>query len=159
MLAFFNAPAFGIHAEDIQNDRINYNLSTLPCLEYQQKLLKSEEEFLIKEDVKKINDGCVEGNSTYPKISDVEKHRNDGAKIYTNETEPSAEILRKLCIEPGDYTVQAMERLDKQRLLRVKYSCLQKTKEVRKDERLKGMRKDYELQKNADNLEYGAGMF
>ncbi|GFW76559.1 uncharacterized protein TNCV_2681761 [Trichonephila clavipes] len=39
------------------------------------------------------------------------------------------EILRKVCIEPGDYTVQAMECLDKQRLLRAKYYCLQKTKE------------------------------
>ncbi|GFT79595.1 uncharacterized protein TNCV_3177451 [Trichonephila clavipes] len=39
------------------------------------------------------------------------------------------EILRKMCIEPGDYTVQAMECLDKQRLLRAKYYCLQKTKE------------------------------
>ncbi|GFX73301.1 uncharacterized protein TNCV_4206511 [Trichonephila clavipes] len=38
------------------------------------------------------------------------------------------EILRKMCIEPGDYTVQAMECLDKLRLLRAKYSCLQKTK-------------------------------
>ncbi|GFU23179.1 DUF4817 domain-containing protein [Trichonephila clavipes] len=34
-----------------------------------------------------------------------------------------------MCIEPGDYTVQAMECLDKQRLLRAKYYCLQKTKE------------------------------
>ncbi|GFU91545.1 hypothetical protein TNCV_2543111 [Trichonephila clavipes] len=31
-----------------------------------------------------------------------------------------------MCIEPGDYTVQAMECLDKQRLLRAKYYCLQK---------------------------------
>ncbi|GFU11254.1 uncharacterized protein TNCV_3083861 [Trichonephila clavipes] len=39
------------------------------------------------------------------------------------------EILRKkMCIEPGDYTVQAMECLDKQRLLRAKYYCLQKNK-------------------------------
>ncbi|GFU33288.1 uncharacterized protein TNCV_3768411 [Trichonephila clavipes] len=30
------------------------------------------------------------------------------------------EILRKMCIEPGDYTVLAMECLDKQRLLRAK---------------------------------------
>ncbi|GFT03962.1 uncharacterized protein TNCV_1731101 [Trichonephila clavipes] len=36
------------------------------------------------------------------------------------------EILRKMCIEPGDYTVQAMECLDKKRLLRAKYYCLQK---------------------------------
>ncbi|GFU86490.1 uncharacterized protein TNCV_423061 [Trichonephila clavipes] len=50
------------------------------------------------------------------------------------------EILRK-CIEPGDYTVQAMECLDKQRLLRAKYYCLQKTKEVRKQKDLKGRKK------------------
>ncbi|GFV85593.1 uncharacterized protein TNCV_3774171 [Trichonephila clavipes] len=70
------------------------------------------------------------------------------------------EILRKMCIEPGDYTVQAMECLDKQRLLRAKYSCLQKkTKEVRKEKRLKRKKEDDELLKNADHLEYGAGMF
>ncbi|GFW19194.1 uncharacterized protein TNCV_255211 [Trichonephila clavipes] len=40
------------------------------------------------------------------------------------------EILRKMCIEPGDYTVQAMECLDKQRLLRAKYSCLQKQRKL-----------------------------
>ncbi|GFX69806.1 uncharacterized protein TNCV_833831 [Trichonephila clavipes] len=68
------------------------------------------------------------------------------------------EILRKMCIEPGDYTVQAMECLDKQRLLRAKYYCLQKTKEVRKEKRLK-RKKEGELLKNADDLEYGAGMF
>ncbi|GFV72442.1 uncharacterized protein TNCV_639041 [Trichonephila clavipes] len=45
------------------------------------------------------------------------------------------EILRKMCIEPCDYTVQAMECLDKQRLLRAKYYCLQKTKEVRKEKK------------------------
>ncbi|GFX75413.1 uncharacterized protein TNCV_2546841 [Trichonephila clavipes] len=68
------------------------------------------------------------------------------------------EILRKMCIEPGDYTVQAMECLDKQRLLRAKYYCLQKTKEVRKEKRLKRKKEDDELLKNADDLEYGAGM-
>ncbi|GFU91227.1 uncharacterized protein TNCV_4925571 [Trichonephila clavipes] len=51
------------------------------------------------------------------------------------------EILRKTCIEPGDYTVQAMECLDKQRLLRAKYYCLQKTKEVRKEKDLKEERR------------------
>ncbi|GFX33437.1 uncharacterized protein TNCV_4122711 [Trichonephila clavipes] len=69
------------------------------------------------------------------------------------------EILRKMCIEPGDYTVQAMECLDKQRLLRAKYYCLQKTKEVRKEKRLKRKKEDDELLKNADDLEYGAKMF
>ncbi|GFV57393.1 uncharacterized protein TNCV_3569451 [Trichonephila clavipes] len=57
------------------------------------------------------------------------------------------EILRKMCIEPGDYTVQAMECLDKQRLLRAKYYCLQKTKEVRKEKRLKRKKEDDELLK------------
>ncbi|GFX53855.1 uncharacterized protein TNCV_1598011 [Trichonephila clavipes] len=65
----------------------------------------------------------------------------------------------KLYIEPGDHTVPAMDRLDKQRLLQAKYSCLQKTKEVLKEKRLKRKREDDEILKNADNLEYGAGMF
>ncbi|GFV39253.1 transposable element Tcb2 transposase [Trichonephila clavipes] len=39
------------------------------------------------------------------------------------------EILRKCNTAPGDYTAQAMERLDKQRLLKAKYSSLQKRKE------------------------------
>ncbi|GFV44162.1 uncharacterized protein TNCV_1825291 [Trichonephila clavipes] len=69
------------------------------------------------------------------------------------------EILRKLCIESGDCTVQAMECLDKQRTQREKYSCLQKTKEVRKEKRLKRKKEDDELLKNANYLEYGAGMF
>ncbi|GFV35138.1 uncharacterized protein TNCV_4635231 [Trichonephila clavipes] len=69
------------------------------------------------------------------------------------------EILRKMYIEPGDYTVQAMECLDKQRLLRAKYYCLQKTKGVRKEKRLKRKKEDDELLKNADDLEYGAEMF
>ncbi|GFW84755.1 uncharacterized protein TNCV_680431 [Trichonephila clavipes] len=60
---------------------------------------------------------------------------------------------------PGDYTVQAMECLDQQRLLRAKYYCLQKTKEVRKEKRLKRKKEDDELLKNADDLEYGGGMF
>ncbi|GFW34068.1 uncharacterized protein TNCV_287521 [Trichonephila clavipes] len=69
------------------------------------------------------------------------------------------EILRKLCIGPGDYTVQAMERLHKQRLLRAKYTCLQKTKEVRKEKSFKRKKEDDEILKNADHLEYGGGMF
>ncbi|GFX82524.1 transposable element Tcb1 transposase [Trichonephila clavipes] len=52
-----------------------------------------------------------------------------------------------------------MECLDKQKLLRAKYSCLLKTKEVRKEKRLKRKKEDDELLKNADHLEYGAGMF
>ncbi|GFV44737.1 hypothetical protein TNCV_562881 [Trichonephila clavipes] len=48
------------------------------------------------------------------------------------------EILRKLNIDPGDYTVEAIECLDKQRLLKAKYSCLEEKKEVEKNEDLKG---------------------
>ncbi|GFX93821.1 uncharacterized protein TNCV_1589971 [Trichonephila clavipes] len=69
------------------------------------------------------------------------------------------ELLKSVYMEPGDYTVQAMECLDKQRLLRAKYYCLQKTKEVRKEKRLKRKKEDDELLKNADDLEYGGGMF
>ncbi|GFS60360.1 uncharacterized protein TNCV_2827991 [Trichonephila clavipes] len=69
------------------------------------------------------------------------------------------EILRKMCIEPGDYTVQAMECLDKQRLLRAKYYCLQKQRKLGRKKRLKRKKEDDELLKNADDLEYGAGMF
>ncbi|GFX93275.1 uncharacterized protein TNCV_4761541 [Trichonephila clavipes] len=70
------------------------------------------------------------------------------------------ELLKSVYMEPGDYTVQAMECLDKRRLLRAKYYCLQKTKEVRKEKkRLKRKKEDDELLKNADNLEYGAKMF
>ncbi|GFT78996.1 uncharacterized protein TNCV_3093751 [Trichonephila clavipes] len=50
------------------------------------------------------------------------------------------EILRKLNIEPGDYTVQAIERLDKQRLLKAKYSCLQQ-RMLGKKKDLKGRQK------------------
>ncbi|GFW31844.1 putative transposable element [Trichonephila clavipes] len=57
------------------------------------------------------------------------------------------EISRKLNIEPGDYTVQAMERFDKQRLLKAKYSCLQITKKARKEKKLKRKREDDEFKK------------
>ncbi|GFX14469.1 hypothetical protein TNCV_1616521 [Trichonephila clavipes] len=38
----------------------------------------------------KSNDGCGESNSTVPKNSADEKNCADGAKLCTNETEPSA---------------------------------------------------------------------
>ncbi|GFS93668.1 uncharacterized protein TNCV_798131 [Trichonephila clavipes] len=69
------------------------------------------------------------------------------------------EVLRKLNIEPGNYTVQAMERFDKQRLLNSKCSCLQKTKEVRKEKRLKRKIKDDEFQKNVDQIWSMGGIF
>ncbi|GFX71864.1 hypothetical protein TNCV_1442881 [Trichonephila clavipes] len=37
----------------------------------------------------KSNDGCGESNSTVPKNSADEKNCADGAKLCTNETEPS----------------------------------------------------------------------
>ncbi|KFM73460.1 hypothetical protein X975_04407, partial [Stegodyphus mimosarum] len=69
------------------------------------------------------------------------------------------QILKKLNIEPGDYTIDAMKCLDRERLLRAKYSNLQKTKDVRKEKRLKRKREDDKLKENVHNLEYGAGMF
>ncbi|GFU03134.1 transposable element Tcb2 transposase [Trichonephila clavipes] len=65
------------------------------------------------------------------------------------------EISRKHNFKYGDYAVQAMERFDKQRLLKAQYSSLQKTKEVRKENRLKKKREDDEIQKNVDHLENG----
>ncbi|GFU41334.1 hypothetical protein TNCV_3011551 [Trichonephila clavipes] len=44
----------------------------------------------------KSNDGCGESNSTVPKNSADEKNRADGAKLCTNETEPSARREKKL---------------------------------------------------------------
>ncbi|GFW83065.1 uncharacterized protein TNCV_4604921 [Trichonephila clavipes] len=65
------------------------------------------------------------------------------------------EILRKLNIEPDDYTTQANECFDKQKLLQAKYSSLQKIKEVRNEKRLKRKREDDETQKYVqDHLEY-----
>ncbi|GFU68859.1 uncharacterized protein TNCV_1548431 [Trichonephila clavipes] len=61
--------------------------------------------------------------------------RYDAVSSFNMGNVSKLEILRKVCIEPGDYTVQAMECLDKQRLLRAKYYCLQKTKEVRKEKK------------------------
>ncbi|GFX75089.1 hypothetical protein TNCV_3977321 [Trichonephila clavipes] len=69
------------------------------------------------------------------------------------------EILRKVCIEPGDYgTSDGVPRQTE--AITSKRDCVyKKQREVRKEKKdLKG-RKDDELLKNADDLEYGAGMF
>ncbi|GFT67879.1 paired domain-containing protein [Trichonephila clavipes] len=47
-----------------------------------------------------------------------------------------------------------MEHLDKQRLLKAKYSCLQKTKEVRKEKKDSRGREDDEIQKTVDHLKF-----
>ncbi|GFT39574.1 hypothetical protein TNCV_1862071 [Trichonephila clavipes] len=52
--------------------------------------LRNEEEFFYKGRCNKSNDGCVESNSTVPKNSADEKNCADGAKLCTNEIEPSA---------------------------------------------------------------------
>ncbi|GFY52913.1 uncharacterized protein TNIN_425251 [Trichonephila inaurata madagascariensis] len=54
------------------------------------KVFKKRSGVFNKRKCKKINHGCVEGNSTYPKNSAVEKNCADGAKLCTKETEPSA---------------------------------------------------------------------
>ncbi|GFY62258.1 nephrin [Trichonephila inaurata madagascariensis] len=69
----------------------------VPCIfniipaEHQLKYLRNEEEFLIKKDEKKINDGCVEGISTFPKNNYAdEKNFADGEKAFIMKREPSA---------------------------------------------------------------------
>ncbi|GFV70811.1 hypothetical protein TNCV_1947211 [Trichonephila clavipes] len=64
---------------------------------------------------------------------------------FNMENVSKSEVSRKMNIESGDYTVQAMERLDQQRLLMAKYSCLQKIKEDRKKKRLKKKGEDEEI--------------
>ncbi|GFT78342.1 hypothetical protein TNCV_655601 [Trichonephila clavipes] len=56
---------------------------------HQLKYLRNEGVFN-KGRCNKSNDGCGEGNSTVPKNSADEKNCADGAKLCTNETEPSA---------------------------------------------------------------------
>ncbi|GFU87768.1 uncharacterized protein TNCV_1892051 [Trichonephila clavipes] len=53
----------------------------------------------------KSNDGCGESNSTVPKNSADEKNCADGAKLCTNETEPSASERKKLQQEKPVNTV------------------------------------------------------
>ncbi|GFY16861.1 uncharacterized protein TNCV_3689191 [Trichonephila clavipes] len=79
---------------------------------------------------------------TFVQIEVLSLGTYDATSSFNMRNVSKLEILRKLCIEPGDYTVQAMERFDKQRLLRAKYSCLQKTKEISKEKKdLKGREK------------------
>ncbi|GFT87546.1 uncharacterized protein TNCV_3759861 [Trichonephila clavipes] len=54
------------------------------------KVFKKRRGVFYKGRCKKINYGCVESNSTVPKNSADEKNCADGAKLCTNETEPSA---------------------------------------------------------------------
>ncbi|GFS43810.1 uncharacterized protein TNIN_92421 [Trichonephila inaurata madagascariensis] len=54
------------------------------------KVFKKRRGVFKKRRCKKINDGCVEGISTVPKNCADEKNFADGAKLCTNETEPSA---------------------------------------------------------------------
>ncbi|GFV34467.1 hypothetical protein TNCV_1413971 [Trichonephila clavipes] len=64
----------------------------------------------------------------------------DAISSFNVENVSKPKVLRKLNIESCDYMVQVMEHLDKQRLLKAKYSSLQKTKEViyRKEKKTKG---------------------
>ncbi|GFT75582.1 DUF1758 domain-containing protein [Trichonephila clavipes] len=69
-----------------------YNISTLPCLEHRLKYLRKRRGVFNKGRCNKSNDGCGESNSTVPKNSADEKNSADGAKLCTNETEPSATV-------------------------------------------------------------------
>ncbi|GFU86489.1 uncharacterized protein TNCV_423051 [Trichonephila clavipes] len=54
------------------------------------KIFKKRRGVFNKGRCNKSNDGCGESNSTVPKNSADEKNCADGAKLCTNETEPSA---------------------------------------------------------------------
>ncbi|GFW06127.1 uncharacterized protein TNCV_4479181 [Trichonephila clavipes] len=83
----------------------------------------------------------------------------DAIASFNKGNTTKLDILKKLNIEPGYYATCYMERLDKERITRARYANLQKTKEVRKVKRLKRIIQEGEFSKNAENLEYGAGMF
>ncbi|GFS53178.1 uncharacterized protein TNCV_4069041 [Trichonephila clavipes] len=83
----------------------------------------------------------------------------DAIASFNKGNTTKLDILKKLNIEPGYYATCCMERLDKERITRARYANLQKTKEVRKVKRLKRIIQEGEFSKNAENLEYGAGMF
>ncbi|GFU57111.1 uncharacterized protein TNCV_1779741 [Trichonephila clavipes] len=83
----------------------------------------------------------------------------DAIASFNKGNATKLDILKKLNIEPGYYATCCMERLDKERITRARYANLQKTKEVRKIKRLKRIIQESEVSKNAENLEYGAGMF
>ncbi|GFV79624.1 hypothetical protein TNCV_1724491 [Trichonephila clavipes] len=53
----------------------------------------------------KSNDGCGESNSTVPKNSADEKSCADGAKLCTNETEPSASERKIATRETCEHTM------------------------------------------------------
>lgn len=69
------------------------------------------------------------------------------------------QTLRRLGIEPGDYTMNAMEVLDRERLLKSRYASLQRSKEVRTEKRLKRKREDDDVKNNPDDMDYGAGLY
>lgn len=96
---------------------------------------------------------------TFIQIEALSLGTYDAISSFNLGNKTKLETLRKLGIEPGHFTVNAMKCLDKERLLRARYSNLQKTKEARKEKRLKRKKEDDDLKKNVDDLDYGAGMF
>ncbi|GFU49192.1 uncharacterized protein TNCV_2674881 [Trichonephila clavipes] len=100
---------------------------------------------------------CPEGNICTNR-SIISLGTYDAISSFNMGNVSKPEILRKFNIEPGDYTVQAMERLNKQRLLKAKYSCLQKTKLGKKKD-LRGREWNEELQKKCRSFGVWEGMF
>ncbi|GFW19333.1 hypothetical protein TNCV_256601 [Trichonephila clavipes] len=73
----------------------------------------------------KSNDGCGESNSTVPKNSADEKNCADGAKLCTNETEPSARRRHQRMVTLGIFAVPTGLKVGKPFLNTV---CLEKRK-------------------------------
>ncbi|GFW44897.1 hypothetical protein TNCV_4512111 [Trichonephila clavipes] len=76
-------------------------IQRLKNLRSSTKVFKKRRGVFNKGRCNKSNDGCGESNSTVPKNSADEKNCADGAKLCTNETEPSAskgaESARMFC--------------------------------------------------------------
>ncbi|GFV52663.1 uncharacterized protein TNCV_2873341 [Trichonephila clavipes] len=67
------------------------------------KVFKKQRGVFNKGRCNKSNDGCGESNSTVPKNSAHEKNCADGAKLCTNETEPSASERKIKCDSSENY--------------------------------------------------------
>ncbi|GFX06667.1 uncharacterized protein TNCV_382631 [Trichonephila clavipes] len=84
----------------------------------------------------------------------------DAIASFNKGNATQLDILKKLSIEPGYYATCCMERPRQREYYKGKIcQFAKKTKEVRKIKRLKRIIQEGEFSKNAENLEYGAGMF
>ncbi|GBM35272.1 hypothetical protein AVEN_45535-1 [Araneus ventricosus] len=83
----------------------------------------------------------------------------DAVCTYNEGNSAKLQALKKLGIQPREYTSHALLRLDKEKLLRSKYTFSQQSKERRKGKRYERKSEEYKNKNNAQIAGYGAGMF